>query len=75
MSGISLQEAVREEEDQKEGRLGAGQDAKTRDQNFKGRCLGDQAANPVYLSHRISVNECQSQENPILIIQTHHIQY
>jgi hypothetical protein len=55
VSGISLQEAVREEEDQKEGRLGAGQDAKTRDQNFNGRCLGDQAANPVYLSHRISV--------------------
>ena len=35
MSGISSQEAVGEEEDQKEGRLGAGQDAKTRDQNLK----------------------------------------
>jgi hypothetical protein len=34
VSGISSQEAVGEEEDQKEGRLGAGQDAKTRDQNL-----------------------------------------
>jgi len=39
VSGISSQEAVGAEEDQKEGRLGAGQDAKTRDQNLKADAL------------------------------------
>jgi len=74
VSGISSQEAVGAEEDQKEGRLGAGQDAKTRDQNLKADPWRSSCESCISESSN-QCNECQSQENLILIIQTHHIQY